>query len=99
MMGRRVAALALASIAAAWIAAPARAELLDAEGDAPGITSPEPVLDDVEFITGNSTTSTAFAITAAGTYTVSLTDLLFPDPFQSLALAITSATTTFGALT
>ena len=99
MRGCRVAALTLASIAAAWAAAPARAELLDAEGNAPGIESPAPVLDDVGFITGNTTISTAFSITASGTYTVTLTDLLFPDPFQSLALAITSATTTFGTLT
>jgi hypothetical protein len=90
MKVRRAATLALAAIVAAWAALPARAELLDAEGNAPGIESPAPVLDDVGFITGNSTTSTAFSITASGTYTVTLTDLLFPDPFQSLALAITS---------
>jgi len=99
MKSRRVAALALASIAAAWAAAPVRAELLDAEGNAAGISRAAPVLEDVGFITGNSTVSTAFSITASGTYTVTLTDLLFPDPFQSLALAITSATTTFGSLT
>ena len=78
---------------------PAHAALLDARGNAPGLTSPAPVLDDVQLITGSSTVATEFSITAEGTYTVTLTDLMFPDPFQELALAITSATTTFGTLT
>jgi hypothetical protein len=98
MSGSRIGALTLAASALLWLASPARAELVDAQGNAPGIAAAAPVFEDVGFITGNATTSTAFSITAAGTYTVTLTDFAFPDAFQSLALAITSATATLATL-
>ena len=98
-MNRRVMAV-LALVWGVILLAPlAQAELLDAGGNGPGIRSQAPVLDEVRLITGSSTVSTEFSITKDGTYTVTLTDLMFPDPFETLALAITSATTTFGTLT
>jgi len=99
MKHRVTALLALALGLAPWLAAPAFADLVDADGNAQGVHAPAPVLDDVQIVTGSTTTSTAFEITAAGTYTVTLTDFAFPDPFQSLALAITSATATLALLT
>ena len=99
MKHRVTALLALALGLAPWLAAPAYADLVDADGNAPGVRAAAPVLEDVQIITGSTTTSTAFEITAGGTYTVTLTDFVFPDPFESLALAITSATATLALLT
>ena len=60
MSGSRIAWLVLAAGALQWAAPPVRAELVDAQGNAPGIAAAAPVFEDVGFITGNATTATAF---------------------------------------
>lgn len=54
---------------------------------------------DVGLVSGRSGEVNAFAIGAAGTYEVRLTDFSFPfDPFDTLKLIVTSATEEFGRL-
>lgn len=56
------------------------------------------VYEETGFITGSDFFTDTFDIVTQGTYRATLTDLEFPEPFETLGLAVTSSTENFGDL-
>lgn len=85
--------IATALLALPWWAAPAAAESVGFEQ-----TDGEIIFEDLQFLSGSGASTASFIVSAPGTYSATLTDFAFPETFETLALAITTATSTLLSL-